>query len=411
MRNISVLVHGLGLGGAQVSTLEFLELLRSEVNLRVIVCKNANEEFLRELQRLNIKYRIVSCYMTLGMPNMNISIIEDWFKWSDVVWISDIEFSIAPKIKRIREVPIVAHLHSYPLLCPWWGLLYGMREVCYRGCSLYRIVRCKQVFNEELSRLGIISGFRESVYQALDLVKGPLDYFRWRRVVNRDLIDSIDGFIAVSNFVKRVHETLLPVEGKPIEVVYNPVTYPLKYVRDVKPKENLEENLIVYASGSNPVKGPHLALQALKLLLNEGLNVKLVMFGCRGSWVEEYARKLGVGRSVIFLGKESFARLYETISSANVVIMPSVWPEPFGRVPVEANRLGVVAVVTNRGGLPETVVHGETGYVATPYPDDIAKWLLRALEGTRGEVVKERSLKTINPQASVDKLLGFLIKF
>ncbi|MEM1510631.1 MAG: hypothetical protein QW096_12265, partial [Thermofilaceae archaeon] len=162
MRNISVLVHGLGLGGAQVSTLEFLELLRSEVNLRVIVCKNANEEFLRELQRLNIKYRIVSCYMTLGMPNMNISIIEDWFKWSDVVWISDIEFSIAPKIKRIREVPIVAHLHSYPLLCPWWGLLYGMREVCYRGCSLYRIVRCKQVFNEELSRLGIISGFRES---------------------------------------------------------------------------------------------------------------------------------------------------------------------------------------------------------------------------------------------------------
>ncbi|MEM1704071.1 MAG: glycosyltransferase family 4 protein, partial [Zestosphaera sp.] len=242
-------------------------------------------------------------------------------------------------------------------------------------------------------------------------VKGPLDYLCWRKVVNRGLIDSIDGFIAVSNFVKRVHETLLPVEGKPVEVVYNPVTYPLKYVRDVKPKENLEENLIVYASGSNPVKGPHLALQALKLLLNEGLNVKLVMFGCRGSWVEEYARKLGVGRSVIFLGKESFAKLYETISSANVVIMPSVWPEPFGRIPVEANRLGVVAVVTDRGGLPETIVHGETGYVATPYPDDIAKWLLRALEGTRGEVVKERSLKTINPQASVDKLLGFLIKF
>ncbi|MEM0241185.1 MAG: glycosyltransferase family 4 protein, partial [Candidatus Nezhaarchaeales archaeon] len=297
-----------------------------------------------------------------------------------MAWITDIEFSVAPRVKRVRKVPVVTHLHSYPLLCPWWGLLYGMREVCYSGCSLSRIVRCKQVFNEELSRLGIISSFTGSIYQLLDLVKGPMDYFCWRKVVNRGLIDSIDGFIAVSNFVKRVHEILLPVEGKPVEVVYNPVTYPLKYVRDVKPRENHEENLIVYASGSNPVKGPHLALQALKLLLNEGLNVKLVMFGCRDSWVEEYARKLGVGRSVIFLGKESFAKLYETISSANVVIMPSVWPEPFGRVPVEANRLGVMAVVTNRGGLPETVVEGETGFLAEADPMDLAEKIRLSLD-------------------------------
>ncbi|MEM0100181.1 MAG: glycosyltransferase [Candidatus Micrarchaeia archaeon] len=41
-------------------------------------------------------------------------------------------------------------------------------------------------------------------------------------------------------------------------------------------------------------------------------------------------------------------------------------------MPVEANRLGVVVVVTNRGGLPETVVHGETGYVANPHPEDIS---------------------------------------
>ncbi|MEM0241063.1 MAG: glycosyltransferase family 4 protein [Candidatus Nezhaarchaeales archaeon] len=407
---VLAIASGLGYGGAQVSTLEFFELLRDQVSLKVIVCEGADAEFVNHLRLLGIEFRTRPCYWRGGLPYMDVSGLEDWIKWADVVWITDIEFPVAPKIKRVRSVPVIAHLHSYPLLCPWWGLLYGMREVCYRGCSLHRIVRCKQLFNEELSRLGIISGLRKSVYQALDLVKGPLDYFRWRRVVNRDLIDSIDGFIAVSNFVKRV-QTLLSVKGKPIEVVYNPVTYPLKYVRDVKPRENLEENLIIYASGSNPVKGPHLALQALKLLLNEGLNVKLVMFGCRGSWIEEYARKLGVGRSAIFLGKESFARLYETISSASVVVMPSVWPEPFGRVPVEANRLGVVAVVTNRGGLPETVVHGETGYIANPHHEDIAKWLLKALESSRGEVVKEKSLKTINPQTSVDKLFSFLTKF
>jgi len=165
----------------------------------------------------------------------------------------------------------------------------------------------------------------------------------------------------------------------------------------------------VYASGSNPVKGPHIALQALKLLLNEGLNVKLVMFGCRGSWVEEYARKLGVERSVIFLGKESFARLYETISSASVVVMPSVWPEPFGRVPVEANRLGVMAVVTNRGGLPETVVEGETGFLAEADPVDLAEKIRLSLDlGIFHKQIRETSLSAINPAKSLHTLLRFL---
>ncbi|MEM1510832.1 MAG: glycosyltransferase family 4 protein, partial [Thermofilaceae archaeon] len=405
--------HGTSLGGAQVSTIEFFELLRDQVSLRVVICEGADAEFINQLGSLGVEFRVRPCYWRGGLPHIDVSGLEDWIKWADVVWITDIEFSIAPKIKKIRRVPVVAHLHSYSLLCPWWGLLYGMREVCYRGCSLPRIVRCKQLFNEELSRLGIIGGFRSSMYQVLDLAKGPLDYLSWRRVVSRDVIDSIDGFVAVSNFVKRVHEALLPVEGKPIEVVYNPVTYPLKYVGGTELKERHKENLIVYASGSNPVKGPHLALQALELLLNEGVDAKLAMFGCEGSWVEEYARKLGIEKSVTFMKKVSLDNLYKFILAANAVVMPSIVPESFGRIPVEANRLGVVAVVTNRGGLPETIVHGETGYVVNPYPEDIAEGLLSALRDARGVIkdIREKSLKTINPQISVDKLLSFLAKF
>ncbi|MEM4888751.1 MAG: glycosyltransferase family 4 protein [Thermosphaera sp.] len=401
-------MHAKWLGGAQVSTIEFFELLRDQVSLRVVVCEDTDAELVNHLRLLGIEFRTRPCYWHGNLPHMGVSGLEDWIKWADVVWITDIEFSVAPKIKRVRSVPVIAHLHSYPLLCPWWGLLYGMREVCYRGCSPYRIVRCKQLFNEELSKLGMISGLRKSVYQVLDVVKGPLDYFSWRKIVNRDLIDSIDGFIAVSNFIKKVHEALLPVEGKPIEVVYNPVTYPLKYVRDVEPRENLDEGLVVYASGSNPIKGPHLALQALKLLLNSGVSLKLVMFGCKGSWVEEYARKLGVSRSVVFVGRESFAKLYETISSASVVVMPSVWPEPFGRIPVEANRIGVMAVVTNMGGLPEAVVEGETGLLAEVHSMDLAKKIRLSLElGRSRKQIRETSLSAINPTKSLHTLLRF----
>lgn len=42
-------------------------------------------------------------------------------------------------------------------------------------------------------------------------------------------------------------------------------------------------------------------------------------------------------------------------SSIDVLIVPSVWSEPFGRVSVEAIRSGVPVLVSNVGGLPETV--------------------------------------------------------
>lgn len=45
----------------------------------------------------------------------------------------------------------------------------------------------------------------------------------------------------------------------------------------------------------------------------------------------------------------------ELFSSIDILIAPSVWTEPFGRVSVEAIRSGIPALVSNVGGLPETV--------------------------------------------------------
>lgn len=405
--------HAFFQGGAQVSTLEYFELLKKFFELKVVVCNDTEKEFIEQLKALGIEYRSVPCFVNVNIPDMSINAIEDWLKWSDVAWITDIEFLVAPRIKRIKNVPVIAHLHSYPLLCPWWGLLYGMREVCHEGCSMSRIIRCKQLFNRELAKLDIFGSVRSAIYQTIDLIKGPLDYLRWRKTVS-GVINSIDGFIAVSNFVKRVHEDLVPINGKPIEVVYNPVTYPLKYakrVRDSKRDKDVEKDLVVYASGSNPVKGPHLFLQAIKMLLDEGEDIKFVMLGCKDTWVEKYASKLKIEKNVSFMGRESFETLYKLMFKAKTIVMPSIWPEPFGRVPVEANRLGTMAVVTNRGGLPEIVIPNETGYIVDPYPKAIAQGILYALKTVKRETIKKISLNIIDPQTSLSKLVNFFHKF
>ena len=411
MLRVLAITHALGFGGAQVSTLEFLKLLKGLVDIRIVVCESADERFVDGLRSLGLQFRGVLCKLIASYPDMAVDSVSVLIEWADVVWITDVEYLIAPRIKRVRRVPIVAHLRSYALLCPWWGLLYGMRDVC-SGCSLGRIVRCKQLFNEELIKLGILSPFKGHVYKLLDFVKGPADYARFR-VLFRNVVESIDGFIAVSRFVEEIHKRLMGSD-KPIETIYNPVTTPLEFLSSNSViVEGPRDDVILYASGSNPVKGPHLALEAFKFLIEEGHKVKMIMTGCKGSWVEAYAKRVGVSEYVEFASKISLEQLYKSMSRARAVIMPSVWPEPFGREPVEANRLGTPAVVTNRGGLPETVVDGETGLVVEPNPEALARALSRYISGGAVDARKiaELSLRYLEPEKSVEALLSFFHKF
>lgn len=47
-------------------------------------------------------------------------------------------------------------------------------------------------------------------------------------------------------------------------------------------------------------------------------------------------------------------------------IIPSIWPEPFGTVSIEAQALGRAVIVARAGGLPDTLLDGETGILVPP---------------------------------------------
>lgn len=50
---------------------------------------------------------------------------------------------------------------------------------------------------------------------------------------------------------------------------------------------------------------------------------------------------------------------------ARVHLFPSFWPEPFGRIPVEAGNRGIPTVGSDRGGVPEAI--GDGGILLDPY--------------------------------------------
>jgi glycosyltransferase involved in cell wall biosynthesis len=94
---------------------------------------------------------------------------------------------------------------------------------------------------------------------------------------------------------------------------------------------------------------------------------------------------------------------------ARAVVMPSIWSEPFGRIPVEANRLGVPAVVTDRGALPETVENGITGLVTDVSADKIADTLHRLI--THYNFNREHITRFVNKKLDTRTIVSSLVRF
>jgi glycosyltransferase involved in cell wall biosynthesis len=77
----------------------------------------------------------------------------------------------------------------------------------------------------------------------------------------------------------------------------------------------------------------------------------------------DVAQSGGHFKALGWLSHEEALTLYQ---QAAVVVVPSVWEEPFGLVAVEAMATGVPVCASRVGGLADIVRHGETGFLFTP---------------------------------------------
>lgn len=101
-------------------------------------------------------------------------------------------------------------------------------------------------------------------------------------------------------------------------------------------------------------------------------------YGNRREQLETHTKKLGLGGITRFLGnREDVPRL---LGALDILVHPSVEPEPFGRSIVEAMAAGVPVVATRVGGVPEIVTDEENGLLVPPGdPAALAKQVSRVL--------------------------------
>ncbi|HZT86639.1 MAG TPA: glycosyltransferase family 4 protein [Stellaceae bacterium] len=128
-------------------------------------------------------------------------------------------------------------------------------------------------------------------------------------------------------------------------------------------------------------KGSLDLIAAVARLGRRDLCVVLVGEPQRGGFRRELERTIarsGIGEAFrIVEGCRDMAAAYML---ADVVVSASADPEGFGRVIVEAQAMGRPVVATDHGGARETVIPGETGWLARPRdPDSLAAALAHAL--------------------------------
>jgi glycosyltransferase involved in cell wall biosynthesis len=127
----------------------------------------------------------------------------------------------------------------------------------------------------------------------------------------------------------------------------------------------------------SPWKGQDTAIEALRLLCEQGVDAHLLLIGsakfvARATRFdnEAYVARLrmlvaeaGIEDRVSWLGERE--DVPDLMCALDVLLLPS-WEEPFGRALIEAMALGVPVVSTNVGGPPEILEDGREGYLIAP---------------------------------------------
>lgn len=185
----------------------------------------------------------------------------------------------------------------------------------------------------------------------------------------------IDAFITVSEHQKKYLQKW-GVSANKIHVI--PVSFGSK--TNAKPKEPSKNKIrIVSAHRMCWEKNIEGNLRVIKLLKEKGYPVRYDIFGDGSDKGQVYylIDKYGLQEEVSFLGKINNEEFKNKLPAYDFFLQLS-HSEAFGAAVIEAQSLGVPAIISNSGGLPETIIENKSGFCVNS--DDISKAVTHIIE-------------------------------
>jgi teichuronic acid biosynthesis glycosyltransferase TuaC len=200
--------------------------------------------------------------------------------------------------------------------------------------------------------------------------------YHYRSVAMRRAFRRARGVIAVSEDLRRFAIAQGAAEEQ-TATIPNGIDRETFFPRDrqaARVKHRLMPNrkVIVSAGELIEAKGHHVAAEALRLLLDEGMDAELLIVGATargGSRFEETLRQtvaqLGLAERVRFIGFVDRQNMAELLSAADVFCLAS-YTEGCPNVVNEALACGAPVVATHVGGVPSMVTSERYGFMVPP---------------------------------------------
>ena len=114
-----------------------------------------------------------------------------------------------------------------------------------------------------------------------------------------------------------------------------------------------KKKLIVFVGKLNSAKGYDIFAEAIIRILNKYSEWNAVVIG------DEPREKIELHhKNLKNLGFTNHDKVLKTFEKSSIAVACSRWEEPFGRTSLEASSRGCAVIISNRGGLPETITNG-----------------------------------------------------
>ena len=215
--------------------------------------------------------------------------------------------------------PAAYYIHEYFLMC-WRGSLFNKGANCTRRCRSCR---------------------------ALSIGK------RW-------MSQYLDGVCGNSRYALETHLRHGYFRHAGVHAVVHPPLERLPMIRRVVPDDGRLR--IGFLGVLIESKGVEVLADAVRRLDDPG-RVRVLIGGTGdAAYIDTLRRRFG-DVDVAFRG---WVKPDDLLADCDVLVVPSLWGEPFGRVAIEAQAHGVPAVVSRIGGLTDTIVENETGLFFPP---------------------------------------------
>jgi glycosyltransferase involved in cell wall biosynthesis len=194
-----------------------------------------------------------------------------------------------------------------------------------------------------------------------------------------------DRIIAISDYVSDLIIRQFPKVADKIAIIhrgvdvdlFNPKAVNAQRTINAADKLNVDENKKIIMLPARPTlwKGQEVMIAAMAKLTHK--DAVLILVGAGAGRDVFQSKLMAVIANHNMQGRVILAPetndMPAAMMLADVVVMPSLTPEPFGRVAIEAQAMGRPVVAYDHGGAVESIIAGTTGWLAKPADvDDLA---------------------------------------